>query len=497
MRNRWLAWFLCLMILLTALPAAASAVEAPATGAQKIVQPGQSDNGMTLIGSRPNLKYKKTTRIALSNKSVTMYAGERYQVAGEIYYVGRGPNNTLFTSNKPKVASVGRLDGVITAKKPGTVKITVKSGNKSARLTVNVLSAPQATSVTVNPSQAELTIGEGMQLGAEVYPSNADPGVYWFSSNPSVVSVTKGYITAKKAGSANIYATADNGVKGSCQVQVTSSIDTLQPYHSLVVGMSRATVMGRYRLSALPFVDQEVRSVSSMLWTRALERAENSAYYSLNQTRAQVFRAIDTAFKGSRENSVNYLYTSSHGGQENGEFMLALGTDAFITARELRSALDAYPGRFVVIICACESGAVIKKDAAQDFAKGFARQFASGGTVSKSGELIDNKYEVITACLASQNAWGISDRFGNGYDFFAKALLEGMGWDVERNRDIGQWKADADGDGNVTTQELYIYSLNGVNELMDYWRTRVTGLGSARQTVAVYPENSGFVVFAK
>lgn len=78
------------------------------------------------------------------------------------------------------------------------------------------------TSVTLK-SALSLEVGETGKLSATVLPATAtDKSVTWSSNNEAVATVsTTGIVTAKKAGTAVITATAVNGKSASCTVTVT------------------------------------------------------------------------------------------------------------------------------------------------------------------------------------------------------------------------------------------------------------------------------------
>ena len=77
------------------------------------------------------------------------------------------------------------------------------------------------SSVSLNRSSAELTVGETLRLSATVSPADAtDRTVTWSSSNSSVATVSpSGEVTAAAVGSANITASA-GGKSASCAVTV-------------------------------------------------------------------------------------------------------------------------------------------------------------------------------------------------------------------------------------------------------------------------------------
>lgn len=81
----------------------------------------------------------------------------------------------------------------------------------------------EVTSVTLNKSALSLEVGKTDQLSATVLPNSAtNKSVSWSSNNEAVATVSsKGIVTAKKAGTAVITATAANGKSASCTVTVT------------------------------------------------------------------------------------------------------------------------------------------------------------------------------------------------------------------------------------------------------------------------------------
>lgn len=83
------------------------------------------------------------------------------------------------------------------------------------------------TSVTITDGDIELAVGDTKTLTATVAPSDAaDKSLTWASSNTAVATVdSTGKVTAVATGTAEITATASNGVKGSIVVTVTSSSD--------------------------------------------------------------------------------------------------------------------------------------------------------------------------------------------------------------------------------------------------------------------------------
>lgn len=89
----------------------------------------------------------------------------------------------------------------------------------------------EVTSVTLNTYALSLEVGKTGKLSATVLPdSAANKSITWSSSKTDVASVSSnGTVTAKKAGTAVITATATNGKSASCTVTVTGGTTDPDP----------------------------------------------------------------------------------------------------------------------------------------------------------------------------------------------------------------------------------------------------------------------------
>lgn len=142
-----------------------------------------------------------TTKISGLTSKLTIQKGSKTTLKPVITPFTSTQKVTYSSSNK-KVASVSSK-GVITAKKAGTAKITVKSGSKKVVVTVTVPKT-KTTDVTV---AAEVTVKKGKtySLKAKVTPSNSDQKITYTSSNKKIATVTKaGKIKGVKKGTATI-----------------------------------------------------------------------------------------------------------------------------------------------------------------------------------------------------------------------------------------------------------------------------------------------------
>lgn len=132
----------------------------------------------------------------------------------------------------------------------------------------------EITSVTLNSSTLTLEAGKTGKLSATVWPASAtDKSITWSSSKTDVASVSSnGTVTAKKAGTAVITATATNGKSASCTVTVTGGTTDPDP------GQPEAVVSADVALRNAGLVD------SNPSFRLALKNAKNVTTVSVRFT---------------------------------------------------------------------------------------------------------------------------------------------------------------------------------------------------------------------
>ena len=179
--------------------------------------------------------------------------------------------------------------------------------------------------------------------------------------------------------------------------------------------------------------------------------------------------AVLGAFRSAGAQDMSLLYISTHGvysekdGPAGSGLLLSDGEkEALLTAPALQSVLDQIPGTKLVILDACNSGAVIGKGLPPDA----DRTFLSGPD-----------YKVLCSAGGSEASWYFhagSSPEAAGASYFASVLSSGLGAQ-------GDFGADRNDDGAITLREAYDYLLDNY----------------AASTPQVYPENDGeFVLFS-
>ena len=154
------------------------------------------------------------TGISVSPTSHTMYVGETVQLSASVLPDNASNKNVSWTSLSPSVASVDDK-GLVTANKEGnaTIRIITEDGNFKTECKIRVIlpvdPTVHVTDLRLDIHSHNLDVGETLTLTATIYPDNADDKlVTWISSDPSVVTIGDGVVTAVAPGDARITATA-------------------------------------------------------------------------------------------------------------------------------------------------------------------------------------------------------------------------------------------------------------------------------------------------
>ena len=184
------------------------------------------------VTSEVDTEVKKTVQITVKNlvKNTTnnkmVIALDKKKKTEKLSFTSKVKAVSLtFVSNKNKVAKVSRT-GIVTGKKAGIAKITVKGKRGSVKKAKQVLTVYVADksvkSAALNVEEVKLNEGEKFKLQVNVSPEEACNQSVFTSSNEEVATVDEnGMITAHQNGTAVITATTiDGNKKAECKVMV-------------------------------------------------------------------------------------------------------------------------------------------------------------------------------------------------------------------------------------------------------------------------------------
>ena len=417
-----------------------------------------------------------------------------------------------------KIASVTQT-GVITGKKAGKTTVTVKTQNgKTAKVTVYVRKAPGK--VTLNKSSVALKVKKTVQLKAEL-PENTYSAITWTSSDERIATVSdSGKVTAVAVGTAQITATTFNDKKASCEVEVKPDPSTSVTYRALLIGeenfYSETATRNRGDVTAMSEMLESVKGYygGSFAITRKYDLSASG-----------VLSAIRNTFAEADDDDVSLFFIATHGDVDGGvndvtAGALMMSPSGMLTLRDLATTLGMVPGRVIVILESCGSGAAVyannangvrksnkalfeeAKQRTEAFDAAVVKAFSnaesglkttiqggtgdSGGPQSNTGEFrVSKKFYVLTASRFQELSWGWESGMPeSSYNYFTMWLTEGIGTS-------GDMPADTDGNGKTTLNELYQY----ISDVGDNYPFRDGGV--YYQHVQVYPANSSYVLFRR
>lgn len=273
------------------------------------------------------------------------------------------------------------------------------------------------------------------------------------------------------------YGSGDDAFWGNWSEMMTVTTPREPHYRALLIGEENYDTVLNGPINDIKAMNNMLSGLTAMDW---------KIYPQADATRDEIVSLIALAFGDATENDVSIFYYSGHGVTGSGDYYsgaLVTVDYSYIPMQDLAELLSAVPGKVIVLLDSCGSGAAISGGvsassiyAADDtpafdpasfnaeVIQAFSRY--NGNEQNKSAELAAEKFYVLTSGAYEQNSrsvcinniWGgvFTRAFVGcaGYDFNAKVWSESM-------------PADGDGDNCLTLQECYIYCRNKASEYQD------------------------------
>lgn len=326
--------------------------------------------------------------------------------------------------------------------------------------------------ITTQPKSQ--SVKQGASVTFKVSATGGSLKYQWYYRKSSSGSWTK--MAGKTSATLKITAQRYNGYQYRCRVSnksgyVNSKAATLKvnyvKYRALLIGQTYETT------SASTLVgDRDVALLSAALTDSSVKGPKGGKWEVkslVDQSKSQIQSAIKSTFAKADSNDVSLFYFSGHGDPEStgayaGAICSVEGTDiGFIQLSELAGWLKKIPGKVVVFIDSCGSGAAIyangqlmsRAAAADRFNRAVINAFAAvdetvvDETVANTGEFRTSKFYVLTASDYHETSLVVSVQdFGNISLFTYLASFGLYKWADDTSE-------QGNGDGYVTLFELY------------------------------------------
>ena len=165
-------------------------------------------SGAKTVKTKITVKNIPVTKLTLNKTSTSIYVGDKLTLKVKAVTPKNALKDVTWQSSNTKVATVSK-DGVVTAKKNGTVKITAISKiTKKVKATceIKVYKATKTLKLTTKGNY-KLEVGETKTLKAKVTnPTSGAQPIKWSSENSKIAKVdSKGKVTAVNAEADSVY----------------------------------------------------------------------------------------------------------------------------------------------------------------------------------------------------------------------------------------------------------------------------------------------------
>ena len=418
-------------------------------------------------------------KVALSG-SHDLAKGKSIQITATVY-PAEASQKVKWESSDPAVATVDRR-GQVTGVKAGEVTVTASAReNPGIRKKWKITVYPKPVKkirITALTETVCLDARKTLPLEITISPENVSKTIEWKSSDKKIAAVSKaGVVTAKKPGTVTITARTVDG--SNREASITLTIEKKEP------PLQEPDPELPTKYYALLIANSDYTSITRLPSTKNDQKAMKTALAGMNQawkittgknlTGDQIASAVTSAFEGATANDICLFYYSGHGCEDMDFFPGALmginyngdeENSDLLSVRRLKNALDrACPGKVIVMLEACGSGAVIydgqplswETSGKSYFSNTILSAFRNAEMV-RTGELLSNKYTVLTTC--EHGDYGVNLPVVNNIPsgLLTYCTIRAMGCSYPDGSYTGSMAADTDGDQNMTLGELKTFA---------------------------------------
>lgn len=200
--------------------------------------------------------------MSLDRSSLALDKGGEYTLTAALDPANATDKGVSWSSSDPAVASVD-AEGKVTAVADGTAVITAVTNDGDFKAECSVSVRTPVKDIKISKTSLDMYVGKVETLTAEISPSDAtNKNVVWTSSDSDIASVADGIVTAKKAGTATITVTTDDGgLYAQCAVTVTVPVD------GITLNRTSAEIALGDSIELIPTIDPANASDQRVIWS--------------------------------------------------------------------------------------------------------------------------------------------------------------------------------------------------------------------------------------
>ncbi len=205
------------------------------------------------------------TGVSVKNPPEFLAVGRSVNLSATVTPNNANDKSVTWTTSDPSVARVN-AGGQLTGVKRGTAVITCAAKADPSVYTVFMVTVTQpVTSITPNPRDVSVRMGETVQLGFTISPVDADNTSVSYSSNATRVATVdeNGVVTGVSKGSAVITITANDGSNRTARVNVTVQ----QPVTGMTLRETSVTLITGHNKTLTPNITPSNANNKKVTWT--------------------------------------------------------------------------------------------------------------------------------------------------------------------------------------------------------------------------------------